>query len=220
MRVTEKWPTLPRVTAHDDEYGRNTLFSDSSYYPPQDTGLAFDDEDDGYRGARPSARWHGGADFGLLVMRLVLGGTLGVHGLEKVFGAFGGPGITEFARQLGLEGFTDQLTLLAWLGGVAEVAGGGLLILGLFTPAAAAALLSVTVTAVYLKYRNGFLLGTGDGFEYHLLLAATSLGLLFIGPGRVSLDVHTPWRRNPVPFALLGTAMAAAAVVIIVVVFH
>lgn len=225
MRSAAKWLTLPRVTA-DDEYGRHNLFSESGYYRSQDTTVVADSDD--YADDRPATRWHGGLDFGLLIMRLVLGGTLGAHGLQKVFGSFDGPGINEFARQLGGEGFTEQLTLLSWLGGVAEVAGGGLLILGLFTPAATAALTSVTAAAVYLDFQHGFFLsagtatgtGTGNGFEYHLMLAAVAFGLLFTGPGRVSLDANTPWRRSPVPFAFLGTALAAAAVVIVAVVFR
>jgi putative oxidoreductase len=171
----------------------------------------------------PSTRWHGGLDFGLLIMRVALGGTLGAHGLQKVFGLFNGPGIGEFARILGDYGFTSQTTLLSWLGGVGEIAGGGLLILGLFTPAAAATLLSITVTAVYLHHRAGFFLGaTGspNGFEYRLVLAAMALGLLFTGPGRVSLDVNTPWRRSPVPFGIVGLVLAGGAVAGVVLSFR
>jgi putative oxidoreductase len=206
------------VTA-EDEYGQHNLFSDSGYYTTRSQDTTEVADYDGYADERPSSRWHGGLDFGLLIMRLALGATLGAHGLQKVFGTLNGPGIDEFARQLAGEGFTTQLTLLSWLGGVAEIAGGGLLILGLFSPAAAAALLSVTAVAVYLDYSHGFFLG-GGGFEYHLVLAALAFGLLFTGPGRVSLDANTPWRRNPVPFALLGTALAAGAVVVVVVVFR
>lgn len=205
----------------DEEYGSHHLFSDSGYHRTRSPDTTeFADADDDYAAARPANPWHGGLDFGLLIMRLVLGGTLGAHGLQKVFGSFNGPGVDEFARLLGGDGFTSQLTLLSWLGGIAEIAGGGLLILGLFTPAATAALLSVTAAAVYLDYDHGFFLGAGDGFEYHLMLAAAAFGLLCTGPGRVSLDANTPWRRNPVPFAFLGTALAAAAVVVIVVVFR
>jgi putative oxidoreductase len=225
VRGPAKCPTLPRVTANDEEYGRsrqNNPFSDPGYYdsaPAQGTSvLSRDDELD--FGDEPSTRWHGGLDFGLLIVRLALGGILGAHGLQKVFGTFHGPGAPEFARILADHGFTSQTTLLSWLGGIAEVAGSGLLILGLFTPAAAAMLVSVTATVVYLGYGNGFFLGTGDGFEYHLMLAATAFGLLFTGPGRLSLDVNTPWRRKPVPFAFLGVVLAGAAVTVVITLFR
>lgn len=200
------------------------MFSDSGYFESTEATernlVTDDDDDDDYAPARPSTRWHGGLDFGLLILRLALGGTLGVHGLQKVFGLFGGPGVNEFARQLGEQGFANQTTLVSWLGGLAEVAGGGLLVLGLFTPSAAATLLSVTAMSVYLTYRNGYFLGAGTGYEYHLVLAAMALGLLFTGPGRISLDVNTPWRRNPVPFAFLGLVLAVGAVAVVIFVFR
>lgn len=218
VRVLVKCPTLPRVTAHDEEQGRHTLFSDSGYFGATGPETAADADADTYGAER--TRWHGGLDFGLLIIRLALGGTLGAHGLQKAFGLLGGPGVTEFARILGAHGFTGQTTLLSWLGGLAEVVGGALLILGLFTPAAATLLLSVTAAVVYVTYPNGFFLGAGNGFEYHLLLAATAFGLLFTGPGRISLDVNTPWRRRPVPFAFLGVVLATAAVVVVMAVFR
>jgi putative oxidoreductase len=213
------------VTANDEEYGKSrqkSPFSDSGYYDPapaQGTTVLSSPEDLDF-GDEESTRWHGGLDFGLLIVRLALGGILGAHGLQKVFGTFNGPGAPEFARILADHGFLTHPTILSWAGGIAEVAGSGLLILGLFTPAAAAMLLSVTAIVVYLGYGNGFFLGTGDGFEYHLLLAATAFGLLFTGPGRLSLDVNTPWRRKPVPFAFLGVVLAGAAVAVVITLFR
>jgi putative oxidoreductase len=217
----EAWPTLPGVTTHGDEIGRRSLFTDSGYFEPEDrsTDLAEPEDRLAYDEARDT-RWHGGLDFGLLILRIVLGGALGAHGLQKVFGLFGGPGIGEFARILGDHGYTSQTTVLSWVAGVTEIAGGALLILGLFTPIAAGALLAVTANVVYLTYREGFFLGTGDGFEYHLVLGGLALALLFTGPGRVSLDVNTPWRRRPVPFGIVGFVLAAAAMAIVLVLFR
>ncbi|MFD2421184.1 DoxX family protein [Amycolatopsis pigmentata] len=210
------------MTADDDDYGRRNLFTNSGYSDSAETSRSSDYDDyDSYDGeTRPATRWHGGLDFGLLIMRLALGGTLGVHGLQKAFGLFGGPGINEFARILGDQGFTSQTTLLAWLGGLAEVAGGALLIIGLFTPAAAGALMSVSAAVVYLTYADGYFLDGGKGYEYHALMGAFALGLLFTGPGRISLDVNTPWRRNPVPFAILGIVLGGGAAVAVMLLFH
>ena len=36
----------------------------------------------------------GGLGLGLLILRLALGATMGAHGLQHLFGLFGGPGIT------------------------------------------------------------------------------------------------------------------------------
>lgn len=210
------------MTADEDDYGKRNLFTNSGSSDSDEIrrGSDYDDYDHYDGESRPATRWHGGLDFGLLVMRLALGGTLGVHGLQKVFGLFGGPGINEFAGILAAHGFTSQTTLVAWLGGVAEVAGGGLLIIGLFTPAAAAALMSVSAAVVYLTYADGYFLDGGKGYEYHALMGAIAFGLLFTGPGRISLDVNTPWRRKPVPFAIIGILLGGGAIAAVMVLFH
>jgi len=209
-----------RVTTQSDEYGRHNLFEDSGYYEtpksesldePEDR-LAYDDA--------PVSGWHGGLDFGLLVLRLVLGGALGAHGLQKVFGLFDGPGIAEFARTLGEQGYTSQTTVLAWVGGITEIAGSGLLILGLFTPVAAGALLAISANAVYLTYNEGFFQHGEQGFEYHAVLAGIALALLFTGPGRIAIDVHTPWRRRPWPFGIAFLILAAGAVAVLITAFR
>ncbi|WP_327436857.1 DoxX family protein [Amycolatopsis alkalitolerans] len=209
------------MTTQSDDYGRHNLFEDSGYHDAVDGGTALSEPEDrlGYDEGR-TPQWHGGLSFGLLIMRLVLGGTLGAHGLQKVFGLWGGPGISEFSRILGDQGYTSQLTVLSWVGGVTEIAGGALLIFGLFTPAAAAALLSVTANAVYLKYQAGFFLGSGGGFEYHLVLGGIALALLFTGPGGISIDTNTPWRHRPVPFGIVGLILAAGAVVAVTFLFR
>lgn len=209
------------MTTQSDDYGRRASFEDSGYFETADSTTTLSAPEDrlGYDDDR-SPQWHSGLSFGLLILRLVLGGTLGAHGLQKVFGLFGGPGISEFSRILGDQGYTSQLTTLSWVGGITEIAAGGLLILGLFTPAAAAALLAVTANAVYLEYQSGFFLGQGNGFEYHLVLAGIALTLLFTGPGGVSIDTNTPWRRRPVPYGIVGLVLAAAAVVAVTWVFR
>jgi putative oxidoreductase len=212
---------LRGVTTHSDDYGRRSLLTDSGDRESEDQGTELTEPEDrlAYDDAR-SARWHGGLDFGLLILRLVLGGALGAHGLQKVFGLFGGPGVNEFARILADHGYTSQTTVLSWVAGVTEIAGGALLILGLFTPVAAGALLAVTANVVYLTYREGFFLGGGHGVEYHLVLGGIALALLFTGPGRISLDVNTPWRRRPVPFGIVGFVLAAAAMAIVLTRFR
>ncbi|MFJ4099943.1 MULTISPECIES: DoxX family protein [Amycolatopsis japonica group] len=163
------------------------------------------------------AETRGGIDLGLLVLRVVLGVTMGAHGLQHLFGAFGGPGVGGFARALGEFGYTSQTTLLSWITGISEVVGGALVLVGLFTPIGAAALLGVCANIVYVKFGGGFFQKQGQGFEFELLLAAASLTVLLAGSGRIALDVNTPWRKRPLSFGLIGLLLAAAASVVVIV---
>jgi putative oxidoreductase len=171
-------------------------------------------------GGSGSAETRGGIDLGLLVLRVVLGVTMGAHGLQHLFGAFGGPGVGGFARLLGSLGYTSQTTLLSWIAGICEVLGGALVLVGLFTPIGAAALLGVCVNIVYVKFNGGFFAREGQGFEFELLLGAASLAVLLAGAGRIALDVNTPWRKRPLPFGLIGLLLSAAAAVTVLVVYR
>ena len=98
-----------------------------------------------------------------------------------------------------------------------EVGGGVLVIVGLFTPLAAAGLLGVAANIVYAKFHGGFFEQQGQGFEFELLLGATALSLLFTGSGPISLERNTPWRRRPLPLGLVSLLLAAAAAVVVIV---
>ncbi|AIJ21590.1 DoxX family protein [Amycolatopsis methanolica] len=203
------------MTSPQDESKTQNLFTESAYYQPTEsssTSMLSDVED---RPSPPANRYHGGIDFGLLALRLALGVILGAHGLQKVFGLFGGPGIDGTARMLEAMGYTAQPTLLAWITGLSELIGAVLVVLGLFTQIGAAAILGVTVNMIYVQWSSGFF--EPNGFEFELLLATVAFALLFTGSGRIALDVNTPWRRRPVPFGLFFLLIAAAAAVVVIV---
>ncbi|WP_197320919.1 DoxX family protein [Saccharomonospora sp. NB11] len=187
-------------------------FDDSGFTTPDD--LAGGEQET----ERPAESLHGGIDFGLFVVRLMLGGLMIAHGLQK-FGLFDGPGIDGFAQMLTQLGFKDQTTVLAWVTAVSEVGGGALLVLGLFTPFGAAAVLGVLANAVYVKFENGFFAAAG-GFEFDLLIAVVAFALLFTGAGRVSIDKNTPWRRKPWPLGLVSLVIAAGLTAALIVMFR
>ncbi|GAA4028341.1 DoxX family membrane protein [Allokutzneria multivorans] len=164
--------------------------------------------------------WTAGADFGQLVLRFALGGTFIAHGAQKIFGAFGGPGITGFAQFLQSKGFT-QTTLLAWLTGLTELVGGALVVIGLFTPLAAAGLLAVMINVVILKWGGGFFLGQqAAGFEFDLVLGAMAAGVVLTGPGRLGLDTGFFWSRRPLGVGVGCLAIAVAATLLMQLVFR
>jgi putative oxidoreductase len=124
---------------------------------------------------------------GILILRLVVGLTLAAHGTQKLFGWFGGYGLT------GTGGFLEQLGFVpgrrhALLAGLAETGAGLLLALGLATPVAAAVALAVMVVAgVSAHAPKGFFVHNG-GYEYTLILGVAALSIAFTGPGPLALD--------------------------------
>jgi putative oxidoreductase len=143
----------------------------------------------------------GTQDLGLLFLRLVVGAFLIGHGLQKAFGLWGGPGFDGFEKSLTDMGFqhADILTYVATGG---QLAAGVLLVLGLFTPVAAAGALAYLVTGILAEAMtaheearlSSFLT---DGHEYKVILVCAVAAIILIGPGRYGLDAGRGWARRP-----------------------
>ncbi|MBO0841050.1 MAG: DoxX family protein [Sciscionella sp.] len=176
--------------------------------------LAVDDDDD-----RKRLEWSASTDLGLLVLRLVVGGTVGAHGLQHLFGLLNGMGIDKFTTFVDGLGFKYP-QVLAYVTGWTEVVGGGFLLLGMLTPLAAAGVLGVLANVVVLKWNTGFFLGPNGGYEFELALAAGAFALMFAGPGRVAMDNGRAWHRRPAIGATIGLVLAVAGVIVAQVVFR
>jgi putative oxidoreductase len=123
----------------------------------------------------------------LLVLRVIVGGLLAGHGLQKLFGWFGGGGPRGTASFFEGVGLKPALPFVV-VAGSAELAGGLLLGFGLFVPAAAFLIVAVMTTATAaVHWRNGLWASNG-GFEYPLVVAAVAFTVAAIGPGTISLD--------------------------------
>jgi putative oxidoreductase len=201
-------------------------YDESAYGASDDTTIFGTPAYDGLTEETPPERageagWHAGLDLGLLVLRLVLGGLFVAHGLQKLFGWFQSDGtvdgINGTVKLLEGFGFHDHTTLLAWITGVTELAGGTLIVLGLFTPAGAAAILGLMGSAIWVRFNGHYFAGR---VELESMYAAAAFALLFIGPGRVSLDRPTPWYRHASAFGVVFFLLAAAASVTMLVVFR
>lgn len=120
----------------------------------------------------------------LLAVRVVVGAVMVMHGLNHWRGGGRIAGTARWFSGLGLR----HGELQAWASVVTEIGAGALLVLGLLTPLACAAVVSVMLVAALLAHRpNGFFVFR-DGYEYVLVLAVVSLALAMLGPGRFSLD--------------------------------
>lgn len=215
------------MSTHDELYGQETtqVPSPGGRRHRDEPAHLLNDYDSVEPEPEPTTRWHAGLDFGLLILRVAVGGTALLHGLYR-FGMFGGPGMDGVANGLAANGFTSQSTILAYLLAVTEVGAGGLLVLGMFSPLAAAAILAINATAVYVHREIGYFpLVQVDGaqlpgYAFPLMTGAAALTLLFTGPGRIGIDVATTWRRKPVPFGIVGVLLAAGAAVAVLVLFR
>jgi putative oxidoreductase len=156
---------------------------------------------------------------GLLLLRIVVGGTLALHGSQKVFGAFRGPGIR------GVHGMVEHLGVrparpLALLLSATELVGGLLLVLGLLTPLAAAAVGGAMFSAVrVVHWEHGFF-ATEGGFELPLALGGGAIALAFTGPARYSLDHAFGWHLAGNGWGVAAAVVALAASVVIVALGH
>jgi putative oxidoreductase len=106
------------------------------------------------------------------------------HGVNHWIGGGKITGTARWFAGLGLK----QPVLQAWMSVVTEIGAGVLLVLGLLTSLAAAAVISVMLIAGLLAHRkNGFFVFK-DGYEYVLVIAAACAALGALGPGRLSVD--------------------------------
>lgn len=129
---------------------------------------------------------HRFASLAPLALRLGIGLVFLVHGWQKLTG--------------GPEGFAGMLTglgvpaplLFAWLTTAAELGGGILILLGLLTRLATLPLIVVMIGAITLvKTDIGIVAPMGaqlPGAELDIALLVGLVGLLLLGPGRLSVD--------------------------------
>ncbi|MFG2983383.1 DoxX family protein [Streptomyces sp. NPDC048258] len=132
-------------------------------------------------------------DAGLLLLRLVLGLTMAAHGSQKLFGWFGGGGISGTGQFFTASGYPagDAMAVLA---GLTETLGGLGLAVGLLTPLAGAAVVGTLINAIAVHGAGSFF--APEGIEYELLLTASAAALALTGPGRYAVDRFLPVLRS------------------------
>jgi putative oxidoreductase len=141
----------------------------------------------------------GTQNLGLLVLRVGLGVVLGAHGLQKLFGWWGGQGLGGFQNSLADAGY-QHANILAYVSAGGEIVAGAMLVLGLFTPVAAAGALAFLINGLLATvsarpHSFGFFLP--QGHEYQIILIVLAVAVVLSGPGRYGLDAGRGWSHRP-----------------------
>jgi putative oxidoreductase len=126
-------------------------------------------------------------NFGLLIIRLVIGILFMGHGAQKLFGWFGGYGLKGTGGWLESIGMKPGVTM-ALLAGLTELVGGILFASGLLTPLAGIMIAATMVIGIAKVHGPNGLWATSNGYEYNLVLIAIAIGIALVGPGQYALD--------------------------------
>jgi putative oxidoreductase len=137
----------------------------------------------------------GGLDIGLLLIRVLPGVVFILHGMQKLFGALGGPGLHGFADYLASMGVPEPL-FAATLAAGFEFVGGLSLLSGIGARILAIPLFFDMAVACMLAHRHAFFLNNG-GMEYALTLAFIMLGIAILGPGRITIPEAIRVTKRP-----------------------
>ena len=145
----------------------------------------------------------------LLGTRLVVGSYLAVHGAQKLFGAFGGPGLEKAAAGFHRIGLRPGKHMAA-AAGITELGGGVLTAAGIADPAGPLAIMGAMTVAATTHRAKGPLAARG-GFELPLTNLAAAAALAVVGPGKFRIGPSLP--RPLAVAATVGGGLLAAGLV-------
>jgi len=154
-------------------------------------------------------------DIGILVIRMLFGIAMCIHGTQKLIGWFGGYGIGETGAFFEGLGFRPGVGFAAAVG-ISELGGGILLAFGLFTPFGAALVLMSMLLAIASAQSNNRFFTIATEIELPLFYAVSAIGIAFTGGGAFSLDAKFGFTflgelhfvEGVLVFAVVATALA------------
>ena len=127
----------------------------------------------------------------LTLIRIVAGGVMLPHGMQKMFGWFGGAGFAGTIHGFGQRGFPAPLVFLVIM---AEFFGSTGLIVGFLSRIAALGIaIDMTVAAMTVTSKFGMFINwagkqKGEGMEFQLLMIGMTLAIVIAGGGALSVD--------------------------------
>jgi putative oxidoreductase len=128
-------------------------------------------------------------ELGLLIIRVAVGASLFWYGLQKFLGGQEAlAAVGSNVSKLGIAVPTDTVLPLFFgiMAALVQSLGGALLVVGFAMRTAVAALLFVMLVALATAYDQSG--GSFQSWGYPLIMVTTLLGLLFTGPGRLSIQ--------------------------------
>lgn len=132
--------------------------------------------------------WVGRAALGLLILRVVTGVALMIHGWPKMQNAFHW-----------MDGMGSTPAVFQSLAALGEFAGGLGLIVGLLTPIAAFGIAATMVGAIFIGNAGAPWINSdpkGKSFELASLYLLIAVAVMLIGPGLYSLDAKLFGKRR------------------------
>ena len=152
---------------------------------------------------------------GRFILRTTVGGLMIGHGLQKLKGSFGGPGLEgteQMMESIGLHPAKQQAVAAA----LTETVGGGLTAAGVLSPLGPAMITGAMAVAIRKVHQKNDIWAADGGFEYNLTLIAAAFALAAEGPGLFSLDGILRRQRSGLRWGIVELLMGlggAAAVV-------
>lgn len=126
-------------------------------------------------------------DFGLLLLRVVVGLMVAAHGSQKVFGWFDGPGLAG-TRKMVQSLDVHPSMFWAWVSALNEFGGGLLTALGFLMPLGPLMIFANMLFAINRVHMAKGFWNTQGGYEFPLLILINAVVLGFMGPGVYSID--------------------------------
>lgn len=147
----------------------------------------------------------------MLVARLIIGLGVAAHGSQKLFGWFGGGGISGTAGYMESVGYRPG-ALYALSAGLGELLGGLLVAAGVLNGIGPALIILVMLVAILTVHlRNGYF-SANNGWELPAANIAAALAFDYAGFGNYSLDrvIHFPFYSMQIRWMLIAAAVVLA----------
>ena len=141
----------------------------------------------------------------MLILRVIAGPTIFLHGYNKMFRGGKIPGTAGWFDSMGMK---PNGKVHAYVAACNEMGCGVLILLGLLTPLAAAGVIGTMVVAGWTVHRHAFFI-VKEGWEIVMVMGVLFWAIGALGPGQWSLDAALGLYEDG---AYLDNGLAGAAI--------